>query len=190
MRVLYIIFVSSLLANSHGNQMTPICHHILIYWTPYISLANQFKIHGCRHPPYFSFSNCTFAFTLTIFFCRDYICLLSLIDHLSSLASTHHVMPPFSNPIHPPNCHLTIAPICNPSIVNWKKLYSTTQMATTQKSIPFIFDTKTTLFILWLWVHLVRFILRRMFMSTIEHNIIIGIPTPTPTSIYSFPTIA
>jgi hypothetical protein len=63
-------------------------------------------------------------------------------------------------------------------------------MATTQKSIPFIFDTKTTLFILWLWVHLVRFILRRMFMSTIEHNIIIGIPTPTPTSIYSFPTIA
>lgn len=130
MHDLYIIIVSSLLANSHGNQMTPICHNILTYWTPYISLANQFKIYGYKHPPYFPFSNCTFAFTLPIFFCRDYICLLSLIDHLSSSPCLN---PPCdaSNPIHPPNCHLSIAPICNPYIVNWKKFYSTTQMATT-----------------------------------------------------------
>ncbi len=54
-----------------------------------------------------------------------------LTTFLQTLASTHHVMSPFSNPIQPPNCHLSIAPICNPSIDNWKKIYSTTQMATT-----------------------------------------------------------
>jgi hypothetical protein len=61
-----------------------------------------------------------------------FACCPLLTTFLQALASTHHVMPPFSNPIHPPNCQLSITPICNPSIINWKKFYSTTQMATTR----------------------------------------------------------